>query len=74
MIKEGKNIPVSAPQFTDMADVLDKFRIFKNEPTLQQSHLLIFLSVPSAERTGFYETFTATIEVIKNRFATITYE
>jgi len=74
MIKEGKNIPVSAPQFADMADVLDKFRTFKNEPAMQMSHLIDFLSTPSDDRTSFYEIFTAQIEVINNRFALITYE
>jgi len=74
MIKQPKNTPVSAPQFSNMDVVLDKFRTFRDEPAMQMQHLVDFLSVPGADRTAFFELFTLNVEVISSRFAVITYE
>ncbi|HLP05096.1 MAG TPA: hypothetical protein VK152_06680 [Paludibacter sp.] len=69
IVKETNNIPVSAAQIQDMNAALVLFRTFRNEPGYQMSHLVTFLSEPSAERDAFYDLFTSEIVVIKSRYA-----
>lgn len=68
LIKELKNIPVVSSEFNDLEAALIDFRNFKGNQVLQLSHLIQFLSIPSADRDEFLQIYETSTISVSNRY------
>ncbi|GEM_PF-4561877 len=68
ILNETYNLPIAAPEFSDINIGLSAFRTFKNVPYLQLTDLAAFMATPSNERTEFEALFVETNKIVSGRY------
>lgn len=67
ILTNTNNAPTLTPSCDDISMLLDKFRAFKGNDTLNDHDLITFMLSPTAERAEFYFTLEKTVTMISNR-------
>ena len=68
ILQETNNLPVAAPQLSNMPAALVAFRAWRGNSALQMADFILYMQNANTDKTEFYNTLSNEITIQSGRF------